>query len=102
MKFKEELNAIKEEYENMNKRLSELNEEELKQVTGAGAEGEMSSKDVYDVMFGYISQRDEFHAVYMYRSKGFLLDLVDSEKIHFLFRQFYGYEIEESPYFDLV
>ena len=34
MKTKEELNALKEEYETMNKKLAELNEDELAQVTG--------------------------------------------------------------------
>ena len=34
MKTKEELNAIKEEVETLNKKLAELSEEELKQVTG--------------------------------------------------------------------
>ena len=34
MKTKEELNAIKEEVENLNKKLRELTEDELKQVTG--------------------------------------------------------------------
>ena len=34
MKTPEELNALKEEVETMNKRLSELTEEELKQVSG--------------------------------------------------------------------
>ena len=34
MKSKEELNAIKEEVETLNKKLVELNDEELKQVTG--------------------------------------------------------------------
>ena len=34
MKTKEELNAIKEEVEVLNKKLAELNEDELKQVTG--------------------------------------------------------------------
>ena len=32
MKTKEELNALKEEVENLNKKLAELSEEELKQV----------------------------------------------------------------------
>ena len=36
MKTKEELNAIKEEVENLNKKLKELTEEELEQVTGSG------------------------------------------------------------------
>lgn len=34
MKTQEELSALKEEYENLNKKFAELNEEELKQVTG--------------------------------------------------------------------
>ena len=34
MKTKEEMNAIKEEVENLNKELRELTEEELAQVTG--------------------------------------------------------------------
>ena len=34
MKTKEELNALKEEVENVNKKLAELTEEELKQVIG--------------------------------------------------------------------
>ncbi len=38
MKTKEELNALKEEVETLNKKLAELNEEELAQVVG-GASG---------------------------------------------------------------
>ncbi len=34
MKTKEELNALKEEVENLNKKLAELTEEELKQISG--------------------------------------------------------------------
>ena len=34
MKTKEELNALKEEVETLNKKLAELNEEELEQVSG--------------------------------------------------------------------
>ena len=34
MKTKEELNALKEEVETLNKKLAELNEEELAQVAG--------------------------------------------------------------------
>ena len=36
MKSKEELNALKEEVETLNKKLAELTEEELTQVTGGG------------------------------------------------------------------
>ena len=34
MKTKEELNKLKEEFETLNKKLAELSDEELKQVTG--------------------------------------------------------------------
>ena len=103
MKTKEELTALRREIETLNKKLAELNEGELKQVTGGGQDSrELNSKDVYNIMFGYISQNDEFHAVYMYRSKGFLLEAVDSEQIHIIFKQLYGYEIEESPYYNAL
>ena len=36
MKSKEELNALKEEVETLNKKLAELNEDELTQITGGG------------------------------------------------------------------
>ena len=36
MKTKEELNALKEEVETLNKKLAELTEDELKQVSGGG------------------------------------------------------------------
>ena len=36
MKTKEELNALKEEVENVNRKLHELTEEELEQVSGGG------------------------------------------------------------------
>ncbi len=36
MKTKEELNALKEEVETLNKTLAELSEDELKQVAGGG------------------------------------------------------------------
>ena len=38
MKTKEELNALKEEVETLNKKLAELSEEELKQISGGGYE----------------------------------------------------------------
>ena len=39
MKTKEELQALKEEVENLNKKLTELTEEELKMVSGGGIFG---------------------------------------------------------------
>ena len=43
MKTKEELNALKEEVETLNKKLHELTEEELEQVSGGAY-----IKDIYD------------------------------------------------------
>ena len=37
MKTKEELNALREELETLNRKLAELNEDELKQVSGGSA-----------------------------------------------------------------
>ena len=39
MKTKEELNALKEEVETLNKKLHELTEEELEQVSGGSTSG---------------------------------------------------------------
>lgn len=39
MKTKEELNALRNEVEALNKKLAELNEEELEQITGGSARG---------------------------------------------------------------
>lgn len=38
MKTKEELNALKEEVESLNRKLAKLTEEELEQVTGSGSD----------------------------------------------------------------
>lgn len=45
----EELNAIKEEIETLNKKLAELTEEELAQVSGGIAHGREEGKKGYDV-----------------------------------------------------
>ena len=49
MKFKEELNAIKEEFEALNTKLAELTEDELKQVTG-GAFLDIKSENDYIIL----------------------------------------------------
>ena len=98
MKTKEDFNSLKEEVITLNRKPAEKNEEELKQVTGGSDSREMNSKDVYNVMFTFINQKDESSAVIVYRSKGFLLEVSDRESIRFIFKQFFGYEIEESPY----
>ena len=52
MKTKEELNALKEEVEALNKKLHELTEEELKQVSGGVSNGK--KKKIYCVECGYV------------------------------------------------
>ena len=51
-KTQEELNALKEEVEALNKKLHELTEEELKQVSGGVSIGKM--KKIYCVECGYV------------------------------------------------
>ncbi len=46
MKTREELNAIKEEFETLSKKLAELNDEELNEVIGG--ETEIYRKDFYE------------------------------------------------------
>ena len=46
MKSKEELNALKEEVETLNKKLAELSEEELEQVTGGKASPKKSGSAI--------------------------------------------------------
>ena len=49
MKTKEELNAIKEEVETLNKKLQELSEDELQQVSGGRYE-EAYSEMLYNLL----------------------------------------------------
>ena len=59
MKTKEELNALKEELENMNKKLAELTEEELAQVSGgAGESGSDSSGTCFIINCDYVNIRN--------------------------------------------
>ena len=48
MKTKEELNALKEEIETLNKKLAELTEEELAQVSGGVERLAVSCEHVYE------------------------------------------------------
>ena len=55
MKTKEELNALKEEVETLNKKLHELTEEELEQVSGGGVK--LNAIDMSNgIMPGLVSQ----------------------------------------------
>ena len=53
MKTKEELNALKEEVETLNKKLHELTDEELAQVTGGGPDPEVLNLDSSGTSFAY-------------------------------------------------
>ena len=55
MKTQEELNAIKEDIEYLNKKLAELTEEELAQVTG-GATGDLKPYSI-EKGFGFIESQ---------------------------------------------
>ena len=48
MKTKEELNALKEEVETLNKKFIELDEEELEQVTGGSRIGGNNGYEAFD------------------------------------------------------
>ena len=54
MKTKEELNELKEEVEALNKKLAELTEEELKQVSGGFGPSSGKKKKLYCVKCGYV------------------------------------------------
>ena len=56
MKTKEELNAIKEEYENMNKRLAELSDEEM--IFVVGGTDSPDRKDHYENIILGVSAED--------------------------------------------
>ena len=49
MKTKEELKALKEEVETLNKKLAELTDEELKQVAGGDVPPELATKHDYQL-----------------------------------------------------
>lgn len=59
MKTPEELNALKAEIEAMNKKLAELNEEELKQVIGGT--GEEPDKGIFSDWCPYCGEGADFH-----------------------------------------
>ena len=52
MKTKEELNALKEEVETLNKKLAELTEDELQQVCGGNYFNELTIGDLTPTLVG--------------------------------------------------
>ena len=56
MKTKEELNELKEEVENLNRKLAELTEEELAQVSGGAQLLELEDGDpLYELSSDYLT-----------------------------------------------
>ena len=58
MKTKEELNALKEEVETLNKKLAELTEEELAQVSGGSSAEDPSGYQISERMRSKIRSTD--------------------------------------------
>ena len=84
MKTKEELNALKEEVETLNKKLHELTEEELAQVKGGSA---------VDICL-FIEIGDEHRAKRLYCNEKYELTDSERKRIWFLFYEKFGYAIE--------
>ena len=84
MKTKEELSALKEEVEALNKKLHELTEEELAQVKGGSA---------IEICY-FIKIGDDCQAKRAYRNEKYELTDSERKRILFLFYEKFGYEIE--------
>ena len=73
MKAKEELNALKEEVENLNKKLADLTEDELAQVTGgkivsavfAGSE----TQNPFDTSFSKLTDNNTIYEHHLYEEE---------------------------------
>ena len=84
MKTKEELNALKEEVEALNRKLHELTEEELAQVKGGSA---------VEIRL-FIERGDDHLAKMFYHNEKYELTDSERKKIMFLFYEKFRYEIE--------
>lgn len=72
MKTKEELNALKEEFEELNKKLAELSEDELKQVSGGAAVGR---EEVYNKVLSILETRLDVSPVSVCAGSSIIEDL---------------------------
>ena len=89
MKTNEELNALKQEFETMNKKLRELTEEELAQVTGGGTDF------TYDDIMQYINNGDDFWARELFNLIQYSLTPLEAYTIRMTFWAKFGYPIDK-------
>ena len=90
MKTIEELNALKEEIETMNRKLAELNEEELKQVTGGSNDIEIT----FEYIMQYINAGNDRMAAEYFRLAQYSLAPFDAYQIRMAFWARFGYAID--------
>ena len=88
MKTKEELNALKNEVETLNKKLADLSEEDLNQVTGGDIE------ITFDLIMQYIDAGNERMAAGYFKLAQFHLESVDQWRIRMAFWSKFGYPID--------
>ena len=88
MKTKEELNALKEEVENLNKKLEELTEEDLAQVSGGDQE------ITFDLIIQYIEAGNERMAADYFNLAKYRLAPLEAYLIRMTFLSKFGYPID--------
>ena len=88
MRTPEELTALKEEVETMNKKLAELTDEELTQVSGGDIE------ITFDLIIQYINAGNERMAADYFNLVQYSLASLDAYLIRMAFWNKFGYPIE--------
>ena len=88
MKTSEELKALKEELETLNKKLAELTEEELEQVSGGDIE------ITFDLIMQYINAGNERMAAGYFKLAQYRLEPSELYLIRMTFLSKFGYPIE--------
>ena len=68
MKTKEELNALKEEVETLNRKLAELSEDELMQITGGCGNGIDTDKGIISTQCPFCAEYKDYYRIdYSYK-----------------------------------